>query len=213
MASRGLARGLVVRLGRAEEAVVAREARGAADVDEVRAVAAVLGVADPGRLARGLQERLGPEDDLHAGGHNHEDPLEDQGADAHPEHLPRQVVRPLRAKACVGVGTTLVLILTHGLRGRLLVGLTLALAAGGDAAALLVENAHLVHEVVLAGLELLRRRDEPQVLGVGLRDLPGVGPPGLAGLLGISPAGFDEGHARSSMRTAMARCERRAMKT
>mmetsp|Transcript_109723 Transcript_109723/g.283566 ORF Transcript_109723/g.283566 Transcript_109723/m.283566 type:complete len:273 (+) Transcript_109723:1350-2168(+) len=155
-------------------------------MDLLWAPGAVLGVADPRRLAWRLEERLGTKDDLGTGGEHHEDPLQASCEDNDASQLPRQVIRPLQAEVPEGRSTRVSLACTTLLRHcrRLGLGWRGAPApAYADTATVHGHVLHLVQQTMLSVLKLRGRCDEPKVFRERPWHLPRSRPPLLARLL------------------------------
>mmetsp|Transcript_72446 Transcript_72446/g.204297 ORF Transcript_72446/g.204297 Transcript_72446/m.204297 type:complete len:329 (-) Transcript_72446:906-1892(-) len=170
----------VASLGGGEQAVIFREIRASAEVHHGRGEVAVLGVADPRRLTRGLHEGVGAQDDLGAGGEHREQPLCGSREDNHTHELPSHV---LALPTLEGRGRAFCCLRDHAL--LVLTGRGLASAARLDATAMRLHVLHLMQQATRDGrIQLLGRRDEPEVLREGRRHLPGTWPPLPARLLG-----------------------------
>mmetsp|Transcript_24686 Transcript_24686/g.52577 ORF Transcript_24686/g.52577 Transcript_24686/m.52577 type:complete len:426 (-) Transcript_24686:629-1906(-) len=180
--SRGLLSGafllvvVVVSLRSREEAVAVRQALRGAQVHKGGGHCSVLGVTDPRRLTRGLQEGLGTQDDLDAGGDEDEGPLQRCSEDHDAHQLPRQVFAAL-------VGTHVL----HAGQGGTLRSCQLIFPQffRVEATAMLLHVLHLVDEARgHLRVQARRGRDEPEVPREGRGDLPGAWPPLPAWLLG-----------------------------
>mmetsp|Transcript_68708 Transcript_68708/g.197046 ORF Transcript_68708/g.197046 Transcript_68708/m.197046 type:complete len:228 (+) Transcript_68708:1041-1724(+) len=185
---RVVGRGRLVRvasLGRREQAILGGQTILCAQVDHGRGEVAVLGVADPRRLTRGLHEGLGAQDDLGTGGEHGEQPLRTSREDNHTHELPSLV---FAAAALEGPGAALMgKFVFLGGHHALLVLPGRCLASGDrlETATMCCHVLHLMHQARRDGrIQFLRRRDEPEVLREGRRHLPGTWPPLPARLLG-----------------------------
>mmetsp|Transcript_25678 Transcript_25678/g.65232 ORF Transcript_25678/g.65232 Transcript_25678/m.65232 type:complete len:335 (+) Transcript_25678:730-1734(+) len=171
--------------GGGEQAVIFREIRATAEVHHGRSEVAVLGVADPRRLTRGLHEGLGAQDDLGTGGEHGEKPLRTSREDNHTHELPSLV---FAAAALEGPGAALMgKFVCLGGHHALLVLPGRCFATGDrlETATMCCHVLHLMHQARRDGrIQLLGRRDDPEVLREGRRHLPGAWPPLPARLLG-----------------------------
>mmetsp|Transcript_33008 Transcript_33008/g.70822 ORF Transcript_33008/g.70822 Transcript_33008/m.70822 type:complete len:556 (+) Transcript_33008:661-2328(+) len=180
----GVLRGLLLVVvvpggGRREESIARGKRPRGAHVDHAGSEVAVLGVTDPRRLTRGLQEGLGTQDDLGTSGDDDEEPLQGSGEDGDPGQPPGQVVSASEAQ----LGALGRLSFGVGVGGG--GGLLHCAAAVGDATTILSHVLHLVQKArANGGVELRGGRDEPEVLREGAGNLPGAGPPLPTRLLG-----------------------------
>mmetsp|Transcript_28922 Transcript_28922/g.75214 ORF Transcript_28922/g.75214 Transcript_28922/m.75214 type:complete len:223 (-) Transcript_28922:1220-1888(-) len=180
---RMVGRGRLVRvasLGRREQAILGGQTSLCAQVDHGRGEVAVLGVADPRRLTRGLHEGLGAQDDLGTGGDHRDQPLCAGREDNHTHELPSHV---LALPTLEGRGRAFCCLRDHAL--LVLTGRGLASAARLDATAMRLHVLHLMQQARRDGrIQFVGRRDEPEVLREGRRHLEGAWPPLPARLLG-----------------------------